>query len=126
MQRPSEYRASPCPQARAMAVALELVSVCTNWAQAKEILQADPGQGPWNVFSLEDTEKRWSAGHACVGMAASVFLSLLKQWAMDGQEVHLIEATSCAQKHRAALKCYAFVDTPGATLRSPARDPQFE
>ena len=81
-----------------MALALEIASACTDWAQAKKIQQADPGDAPWNVISLEDLEKRFCAAMTISEWRRTVFFDL-KLWAMDGYEVPLTQAMSYAHKH---------------------------
>ena len=82
-----------------MVSALDVVQVCIEWAQAKKILKADPGLGQWSVFSAEDMQKRFAGGHTgFLGAAANLFFFDLKVWAIDGQEVPLIEAQAYADK----------------------------
>ena len=84
------------------------------WAHAKKILKADFG-GP----CLEDMEQRFCAGHVSEWRH-------LPQWAIDDQEMPLIEAKVYRQKQcnvQEALRYYAYAQS----LRSPARgEPQLE
>ena len=106
-----------------MASALEVVAVCVEWARAKNILKADPVEGPWNCFSAEHMQKKFDAGHAYLGVAGNMFFFDLKVWAMDGVEVALIEAQAYANKYfkvAEALQYYAYLDAPAG---SPAASP---
>ena len=53
---------------------------------ASEVLKADLAERQSRVFSFHDMEQRFWAGHA--------YLGDLKQWAIDGQEMALVEARS--------------------------------
>ena len=68
---PVDSTARPFPlQARARALALEVVSACTDWAQAKKVLKADLAEWQSNVLSFDGMEKRFWAVHDYLGVAA--------------------------------------------------------
>ena len=84
MQRQDRARSKPAPR-----------RCLPRLGAASKILQADLGGEPWSVCSLEDMEKRICAGHHFLGVVANIFVDL-KQWAMGGQEVPLIEGATYA------------------------------
>ena len=85
---------------RSMALPVEVASACADWTHANEILQTDLGEGPWNVFSVPVMENRLLRRAMTITEWRRAFFFYLKQWAMDGQEVSLIESKSYGQKHR--------------------------
>ena len=85
---------------RSMALPVEVVSACADWTHANEILQTDLGEGRWNVFSLPVMENRLLRRAMTISEWRRAFFCDLRQWAMDGQEVPLIESKSYGQKHR--------------------------
>jgi hypothetical protein len=58
-------------------LALEVASACTDGARAKVVLKADLAERQWRVFSFHDME-----------------------WAIDGQEMAIIEAKSYTSTFR--------------------------
>jgi len=115
-----------------MASALDVVEVCIDWAQAKNILKADPQEGSWVCFDAEEMQKNFAAGHPYTRVAANLFFFDLKEWAVDGQEVSLIEAKKYAERHFPITRVeeyYSFLDAkPGspAAIVPAKKAPTFE
>ena len=115
-----------------MGSALDAVDVCIDWAQAKNILKADPQEGRWICFDAEEMQKNFAAGHAYTSVAANLFFFDLKEWAVDGQEVSLIEACKYAERHFPITRVeeyYSFLDAkPGspAAIVPAKKAPTFE
>ena len=102
---------------RSMALPVEVVSACADRTHANEILQTDLGEGRWNVFSLPVMQNRLLRRAMTISEWRRAFFCDLRQWAMDGQEVPLIESKSYGQKHRLLRSTVPFWIRPAPSFR---------
>jgi hypothetical protein len=115
-----------------MASALDVVKSCANWAEAKNIVKADPLVGNWVCFDAEDMKKKFEGGYLYKGVGANLFFFDLMEWAIDGQTLPICEAKAYAEKHfatKAAEEYYSFLDAkPGspAAIAPAKKAPTFE
>ena len=115
-----------------MASALDVVQTCLVWAQAKNMLKADPHEGTWDCFDAEEMQKHFAAGHPYTRVAANLFFFDLIEWAVDGQEASPTEAKKYAETHfpiKRLEEYYGFLDAkPGspAAIVPAGKAPTFE